>query len=95
MADPGFITKTFEYRLRTNRKFVAACERALDDARFVYNCALEHRINIYRQTGKGVNFYEQSRQFTEARARVLEVKACLRTIQSDALERLDLAFQAF
>ena len=95
MADPNFITKTFEYRLRTNKKFVAGCEQALDSARFVYNCALEHRISTYKQTGKGVNFYEQSRQLTEARREIPEVKACLRTIQSDALQRLDLAFQAF
>lgn len=95
MADPEFITKTFEYRLRTNKAFVAACEKALDDARFVCNCALEQRINAYTQTGRGVSFYEQSRQLTQARAALPEVKACLRTIQSDALERLDLAFQAF
>ena len=95
LADPGYITKTFEYRLRANRKFIAQCESTLDNARFVYNCALEHRINIYRETGKSLSFYEQSRQLTEARAALPEVKSCLRTIQSDALERLDLAFQAF
>ena len=95
LADLGYITKTFEYKLRTNRKFVAACEQTLDSARFVYNCALEHRLNIYRETGRGVNFYEQSRQLTEARREMPEIKATLRTIQSDALERLDHSFDAF
>jgi len=95
LADTGYITKTFEYRLRTNRKFVAACEVTLDSARFVYNCALEHRISTYKQTGKGVDFYEQSRQLTAARREIPEVKATLRTIESDALLRLDLAYDAF
>jgi hypothetical protein len=69
LADSGYITKTFEYRLRTNKKFIAACEQTLDSARFVYNCALEHRIYIYRETGRGVTFYEQSRQLTPGQER--------------------------
>jgi putative transposase len=89
-------TKTFQYKiLRPRKQFIAACERTLDDARFVYNCALEQRISLYRQTGKGISFYEQSRQLTEARNELPRVKACLRTIQADALERLDEAFTAF
>lgn len=95
MADSQFITKTFEYRIRPNKKFIAGCERALDDARFVYNCALEQRIRAYEASGQTISFYEQSRQLTEARNQLPEIKACLRTIQSDALERLDFAFDAF
>jgi putative transposase len=95
MADSQTTTKTFEYRLRTNKKFVAAFEKALDDSRFVYNCALEQRIRVYNASGKTISFYEQSRQLTEARNELPELKSVLRTIQSDALERLDEAFDAF
>src|SRR5262247_1858876 len=95
MADSQTITKTFEYRLRTNKKFVAACEKALEDSRFVYNCALEQRIRVYNAGGKTISFYEQSRQLTQARDELPEIKSALRTIQSDALERLDEAFIAF
>lgn len=95
MADSQNITKTFEYRLRTNKKFVAGCESALDASRFVYNCALEQRIRVYNASGHGISFNEQSRQLTEARNELPEVGAVLRTIQSDALERLDEAFDAF
>lgn len=66
----------------------------LDDARDVYNAALSQRIIHYRQTGHSIGFYEQSRQLTQARE-LPEVKVCLRTIQNDALERLDLAFKVF
>lgn len=89
------ICKTFEYRIRPNAKFIAACEKALDDSRFVYNCALEQRIRVYEASGQTISFYEQSRQLTEARQELPEVGSVLRTIQSDALERLDFAFDAF
>ena len=95
MADSQTITKTFEYRIRPNKKFVAACEKALDDSRFVYNCALEQRIRVYNASGKTISFYEQSRQLTDARKELPEIKSVLRTIQIDALERLGEAFDAF
>ena len=95
MADSQSTTKTFEYRIRPNKKFVAACEKALDDSRFVYNCALEQRIRVYNAGGKTISFCEQSRQLTEARNELPEIRGVLRTIQSDALERLDEAFDAF
>jgi len=87
--------KTFEYRIRPNKQFIVACEKALEDSRFVYNCALEQRIRVYNASGKTISFYEQSRQLTQARNELPELKGVLRTIQSDALERLDEAFDAF
>jgi len=96
MADTQNTTnKTFEYRIRPNKKFVAACDKALDDSRFVYNCALEQRIRVYNASGKTIGFCQQSRQLTEARNELPEIKSVLRAIQSDALERLDEAFDAF
>lgn len=94
MADDKIIQRTYEFKLRMNRKFEEACLRALDDARAVYNAALEQRISLYTYAGRSIGYYEQSRQLTEARE-LPEVKACLRSIQQDALERLALAFQAF
>jgi len=95
MADASVIIKTFEFKLRVNNKFVTACEKTLDSARHVYNAALHQRINWYHHTvSKSIGYYEQSRQLTEARE-LPEVNACLRSIQQDALERLDQAFKAF
>ena len=77
-----------------NRKFEEACLRTLDDARTIYNAALSQRISLYTYAGRSISYYEQSRQLTNARE-LPEVKACLRSIQQDALERLDAAFKAF
>src|SRR2546426_10638704 len=94
MAGIQHITKTFEFKLRTNKKFVHACEQELEHSRQIYNAALQERIECYKITGQGLGFVEQSRHLTEART-LPDVKAHLRTIQSDALERLDEAFKAF
>lgn len=97
MADRSntIILKTFEFRLRENRTFVEECERTLNGCRFLYNCALEQRIGLYAQTGKGIGFVEQSRQLTDARNALPEVAAVYRDIQADVLKRLDKAFDAF
>jgi putative transposase len=92
MAD-GIIIKTFRFKLRKNKAFEIAAEKALDASRLVYNCALEQRISRYRQ-GKPVGYFEQSRELTEART-LPDVGSCLRAIQEDALKQIDRAFKAF
>ncbi len=95
MAKTNPSTKTFQFKLRPHKKFTAACEATLDECRLLWNCALEQRISHYRQSGKSLNVFEQSRQLTEARAELPAAKAILRSIQTDVLQRLDLAFDAF
>jgi putative transposase len=86
--------KTFEFKLRTNKCFVEACERELEHSRHIYNAALAERISCYQITGVSLGYVEQSRHLTEARS-LPEVKSHLRAIQQDALERLDEAFEGF
>ena len=86
--------KTYEFKLRLNKSFVDACERELEHSRQIYNAALAERISCYQITGTPLSYNEQSRHLTEARA-LPEVKSHLRTIQQDALERLDEAFNGF
>lgn len=94
-ADPKDTTiKTFEYKIRPNAKFIEACLNELEHSRQIYNAALAERINCYKMTGQSLNFYDQSRSLTDARS-LPELKSHLRTIQSDALERVDEAFKAF
>ena len=85
------IIKTYEFKLRTNKSFVEACERELEHSRQIYNAALAERISCYRITGASLSYTEQSRRLTDART-LHEVKSHLRTIQQDALERIDEAF---
>src|SRR5262245_55803869 len=86
--------KTFEFRLRLNKSFVEACERELEHSRQIYNAALAERISCYQITGQSLGYAAQSRHLTEART-LPELKSHLRTIQQDALERVDEAFNGF
>ena len=88
------IIRTFEFKLRTNKSFVEACERELEHSREIYNAALAERIYYYKDTGKSLGYVEQSRHLTDART-LPEVKSHLRAIQQDALIRLDEAFDGF
>lgn len=90
---PEIITKTFQYKIRATKKFIAAAEKALEDSRFVYNCALEQRILRYQQ-GKPIGYLEQCRDLTEART-LDDIGSCHRKFQQEALQRLDRAFQRF
>lgn len=95
-ADPQTTTihKTFEYRIRPNAKFIAACEVELEHSRQIYNAALEERISCYKLTGKMLSKFEQFHHLADART-LPEVKAHLSTIQRDSIERVDEAFKAF
>ena len=88
------IIKTFEYKIRHNAKFIAACERELEHSRQIYNAALQEKINCYKATGKYLGLIEQSRHLTDART-LPEMKTHLRSIQADALNEVDKAFQSF
>jgi putative transposase len=86
--------KTFEYKLRLNKKFLEAALCELEHNRELYNAALAERRECYKLTGKGLNWIEQSKHLTDART-LPEVKAHLRSIQQNTIKRLDLAYAAF
>jgi hypothetical protein len=61
------IIKTYEFKLRTNKSFVEACERELEHSRQIYNAALAERISCYRITGASLSYAEQSRLSANAK----------------------------
>jgi putative transposase len=95
MADTQDTTiKTYEFKLRVNKAFVEACGRELEHSRQIYNAALAERISCYQIRGQSLGYVEQSRHLTDART-LPEVKSHLRSIQQDALERVEEAFKGF
>ncbi|MEW6207125.1 MAG: transposase [Acidobacteriota bacterium] len=95
MAESTIAIKTFEFKTRPNKHFIARCERTLEACRGIYNAALQERIDCYKITGRGLNFAEQNRHLTEARREVEGVSDTYRDIQTDALDRLDKAYANF
>ncbi len=56
------LRKAFRYRLYPNQEQVAALTVQFGHARYVYNWALATRQEHYRQTGKGLPYYELKRR---------------------------------
>lgn len=95
MAKDNLAVKTFEYKIRKNKKFVEACEKVLLHCQQLYNACLEQRISFYRNTGLTVNWIEQNRQLTDLRAEDESSRGIPRRIQENVLRRLERSYQNF
>lgn len=87
--------RTFKYRLRTNRHFVAEADRWLGICCDLYNAGLQERRDAFRVQRKSVSYYEQQAQLKEIRADHDDLRSMSQGVQVDALRRLDKAFRAF
>jgi len=87
--------KSFKYRLFTNRTQEAKLNSLLDSARFLYNCALEHRIISWKQWRKSISYYDQTYSLKEVRKSDEATGQLNFTCCINILRHLDKAFQAF
>lgn len=87
--------KTYTYKIKSYRGFDEKFTRWSGACRFVYNCALELKIDMYRRFGKNISYYEISHQLPE----VKEANPWLKEINAEAfqimLERLENAYNSF
>lgn len=86
--------RTYKYKLRPNKRFVAEAERWLRFFCLFYNAALEERIGAYK-TGVRICVYDQQKQLTEIRSEDPEVKSFNRDATVDVLWRLEYAMKEF
>jgi len=87
--------KSFKYRLFTNKTQEDCLNQLLDSARFLYNCALEHRIISWKQWRKSVNYYDQANSLKEIRSFDEGIAQLNYSTSQNLLRQLDKAFQAF
>jgi len=88
------VVKSFKYRMYPTRRQLDALDRQLDEARRLYNAALQERRDAYRASGASVSYCDQSAQLKGVRAAGdcgLSNFSCCQNV----LRRLDKAFKAF
>jgi len=88
--------RTFKYRLYPRESQYQKMNYLLDLSRNVYNAALEQRINIYEETGKGITYPTQCKYFGDLRRKDhdgLSILNC--SCMQLVLRRLDKAYRAF
>lgn len=90
------MNRTFVYKLKPTKAQEAGLERYLDATRWLYNCALEHRIAAYR-AGHRVREFDQNLEMPAIRRLPgwEELGACNASAVRLSLRQLDQAFDAF
>jgi len=87
--------KSFLYRAKISKATESNCILWLDTCRKLYNLALEQRINIYKQYGKSITGYDQSKQLVGLKKSFTEFKLINAQCLQGVVERLDKAYQNF
>lgn len=59
--------RTYRYRLYPAKAQARTLDFLLWQGRTLYNAALEQRITVYKETGKGVSYYQQWAYFRDLR----------------------------
>lgn len=88
--------RTYKYRLYPTKAQARTLDFLLWQGRTLYNAALEQRIAVYKETGKGVSYYQQWAYFRDLRNANPDTLGQLNaTSVQQMLRRLDKAFRAF
>ncbi len=88
--------RTYRYRLYPTNAQTRALDFLLWQGRTLYNAALEQRITVYKETGKGVSYPQQWAHFRDLRNANPDTLGYLNaTSVQQMLRRLDKAFTAF
>jgi len=87
--------KTFKYRLLGNKATFAKADKWLYLCRWLYNTALDQRIQIYRQNKVKISGYDQCNQLPELKEHFTEYSdISAQTLQS-VIERLSIYYDNF
>lgn len=81
--------KTYKFRLYPNNQQEDILQDTLNTCRFMYNMALEDRINCYQRTGKSLSYYDQQSWLKELDNSIYQ------QIAQDVLRRVDKSYQNF
>jgi putative transposase len=88
------IILSYKYKLRPTARQHGQLESILESQRILYNCALEHRIQYYKKTGKSMSYMSQCKEVTELRKEV-DYSVIPANLQRWTLKRLDDSFNGF
>ena len=88
--------RNYKYLLRPSRHQADMLDFQLWQSRLIYNAALEERIRIYREIGKTLTAFEQSKRFRAMRYAYPDTVGMLNPHSiNQTLRRLDKAYRTF
>jgi len=86
--------KTFKYRIYPSKEQKDKLESTLNTCRFLYNCGLRHRIEVYKH-GVSISCYEQMSEMVESKDEIHELNLVHSQVLQDVLKRLDKSYKNF
>jgi len=89
------LNRKVTYRLYPNIGQESRLQEMLGLHQRLYNTALEERIRMYMETGKGLSFADQCKMLTQWRKAVPALAGLNAQSEQVTIKRLDLAFQHF
>ena len=89
------LNRKVTYRLYPNAEQEVRLQETLGLHQRLYNTALEERIRVYKETGKGLSFADQCKVLTQWRKTVPALAGLNAQSEQVTLKRLHLAFQHF
>src|SRR5687767_1505032 len=86
---------SYRFRLLPRKSQHRAFELILEAERQLYNAALEERIGAYRNAGKTISYFDQTRGLSEWRRDDQDASHVPVSLQRATLKRLDEAYRGF
>lgn len=86
--------KTYTYKIKPNKNFEQEFEEWIGTCRYVYNVAIETREESYKK-GVSINYYDLSRQLTEAKKEFEWIRKVSSGTLQDILQRLENGYKRF
>jgi len=87
--------KTYKYRIYPTKKQREVIDQTVTLCQRLYNCALEHRIYLYKHCGINISYYNQQNELPKIKNVLPEYKTVQSQVLQDVLKRLDRAYQNF
>lgn len=86
---------SYRYRLLPRKDQHRALDSILEAQRQLYNAALQERIGAFRNAGKTITYFDQTKSLTEWRRTDAEARSVPVAVQRATLKRIDEAYKAF
>ena len=87
--------KTYKYRIYPTISQISQLENTFSMCRHLYNWNLQERIEVYKQTGKSISYYDQQNALPALKKERPWFKSVYSMVLQDTLRRLDYAYKAF
>lgn len=87
--------KTYTYKIKVDNSFIEKFNQWVGTCRFLYNCALQMKIDAYQRCNKNISNYTIQKELTECKQEFEWLNQVHSQTLQAILDRLDKAYKSF